>query len=678
MAFAGDAPDPAKTVVPVGDVAVTAMRSNREVLETPGHVTVLDREDIEESGVANVAELLRRQGGLYVTNTTSSRIGYSIEPRGFENGSGGGSSLLVMIDGRRINEPSTSQADWSLLHLDDIERIEILRGPASALYGDNAVGGVVNIITRTGEGPASATGTARFSRHRGREGSLRAGASAGPLSLSVFADRFRSDGYRDQSQFRVENYKGNFRAELGERGSLALRGGWSTDDRDTPGPLTEAELASDRRQVDPDSTGNRFEIRSRFVDGVLEYSPLDDLNLEIQGYYTRRSDRGASSSAAGDFVQDFTSEAIGINTKAQLDREIAGRPYRLVAGVDLLREDRDGNDGFISPFFNSRDRRRTSRKLVGAFLQNELEILDGLILSAGIRHDRADYHIVTIDESVPQGLKQTFEPTHSIWSPRFGALYRITERVSAYANYSRGFRFPNLAETSGPFSFNPEVEPQRSHGWELGVKHHGPRFRGNFALYRMDVVDEIVANSDVVFFFPGPTLGVQTVNLDRVRHQGFETSWSLDVFDWFEVHGNYTYDDTRVRRDDVTSLDNNHVPITPRHRGLIGFLAHLPFWLEFGMDGQFVGERYATNDWGQDFDKIDDYRRWDAHVAWRPKVGEHVELSIFADVQNFMGRRYEETGGRPTFVPVGGPAALAFFPAPEREWTAGFSATVRQ
>jgi len=686
-AHAGDAPAE-ETVVPVGKVSVTATRADRSLLETPGHVTVLDREAIEESGAPNLPELLRREAGLLVTNTTSSRRGYSVEPRGFENGSGGGSSLLVLVDGRRINEPSSSQPDWALLHLDDVERIEVVRGPASALYGDNAVGGVVNVITRSGEGPPRAIGTARFGRHVAREGSLWAGGSAGPVSITLFADRFRSDGYRDQSLFRVESYKGSLRSQLGERGSLALRGGWSTDDRDAPGPLTDAEIEDDRRQVDPDSLGNRSEVRSRFVDGVLELALAEGLHLELQGYYTRRSDRATSSSAAGDFTQDFTSEAIGVNSQVQLDRVLAGMAYRLVAGVDVLREDRDGRDAFDDAFgslFDSQTRRRTRRASVGAFVQNELEVLDGLILSAGLRHDRVDYRIREIDERF--GGKTETEPTHSIWSPRFGALYRLTEATSAYVSWSRGFRFPNLTEASSVFTTASEIEPQRSQGWEIGAKHASERVRGNVSLYRMDVLDEIVANSDVVSTFanafPPPATvsfrGVQNANLDRVRHQGIETSWSVDVTGWLEVHGNYTFDHTRVRRDDFTDLDNNDVPITPRHRGLVGFLLDLPWAVELGMDMQFVGERHVTNDFGQDFERLDDYHRLDAHFAWRPRVGEHLEVTLFVDGRNLLRRKYAEVGGRPTFVQIAPPAAVApaFFPAPEREWTAGLSVTVR-
>jgi len=233
-ALAADDGDDAPPAHSVGEVTATATRASRGALETAGHVTVIDREAIEESGARNLPELLRREAGIYVTNTTTSRTGYAVEARGFNNGSGGGSSLLLRMDGRRVNEAETAVPAWELISLDQVERIEIVRGPASALYGDNAMGGVIEIVTRGGEGPPRATATGRLGKHRTKEGSLLAGASAGPLSLSVFADHFQSNGYRDQSDFRIDDFQGRADLALGERASLSLRGGYSSDDRQRP------------------------------------------------------------------------------------------------------------------------------------------------------------------------------------------------------------------------------------------------------------------------------------------------------------------------------------------------------------------------------------------------------------------------------------------------------------
>jgi len=667
-AFADDDdPPPARSV---GEVTAVATRSDRGVLETAGNVTVIDREAIEESGARNLPELLRREAGIYVTNTTTHRAGYIVESRGFNNGSGGGSSLLVMMDGRRLNEAESSIPAWELLALDQIERIEILRGPASALYGDNAMGGVIEIVTRGGEGPTRATATGRLGKHRTKEGSLVAGTSAGPLSLSAFVDHFQSDGYRDQSEFRIREFQGRADLALGDRASVSIRGGYSSDDRHPPGALSEAEVNDDRRQVAPTSVGSEAGVRNRFVDGVLRATPWEGVILSLQGYYTRRSDDSLAPDFTGAFSRDFETEAIGVNSKGQVDFELLGRPARTVAGLDLLREDRDGTDLYVVPALVLSDFRRRGRKdTLGVYVQQEVELTDRLLLSGGVRHDRASYDLRDIENVFV--TKSETEPTHALWSPRASLLYRVTDAASLYASYSRGFRFPNLSDTAGVFGPSGRIEPQRSHAYEIGAKHRSRRVRASFALYRMDVTDEILVDSELGGFLGFP--GVLTVNVDRVRHQGVESSWSVDPLEWIELHGAYTWDDTRIRRDSLSGLDGKRVPITPEHRGNLGFLLRLPFELETGMDLQLVGRRYGVNDFAHRFEKLSSFHRWDLHAAWRPRYGEHLELTLAIDFQNLTAREYSEWGGRRTFA-----NELGFFPSPEREYVGTFAVTWRQ
>ena len=396
----------------------------------------------------------------------------------------------------------------------------------------------------------------------------------------------------------------------------------------------------------------------------MEGSPWDDVRVSLQGYYNRRTDASIAPSAVGDFVLEFETDAIGVNVKLQWDHAIAGRAVRTLGGVDLLKEDRVGSDSFVSqafPQFNSDTTRRTRKKTLGAYLQNEIQITPRVLVTAGTRHDRSDYHIVDIDNLF--GGKFELNPDYNEWSPRVGVVVRANETTSAYASYSRGFRFPNLSEVSGVIFGNASVKPQRSRAYEVGVKHRSGRVRADLALYRMDVKDEILLNSEVI----------QSVNVDRVRHQGLEASWVVDLLSWLELHGSYTWDDTRILRDDLTSLDGKRVPVTPRHRGNLGMLARAPFGLELGLDVLLVGRRHMLNDFNHDLDKVDGYRRWDLHLAWRPTIGEHVELAFFGDLYNMMGRAYEEIGARPTF---GG--AARFFPSPERHYVAGLSVTVRR
>ena len=183
------APPPAAQARSVGQVTATATRAERDVLDVAGNVTVLDREAIEKSGARDVPELLRRESGLFVTNDIGNPEGYRVEARGFNNGGGNGSALLVLMDGRRLNEADSSFIDWSLVHLDRVERIEIVRGPASALYGDNAMGGVIQIFTRDAGGAPHAELNGRFGSYQEATGSLLAGASHGPFTGSALRGR---------------------------------------------------------------------------------------------------------------------------------------------------------------------------------------------------------------------------------------------------------------------------------------------------------------------------------------------------------------------------------------------------------------------------------------------------------------------------------------------------------
>ena len=212
------APPPVEPpLIQVDEVSVTAARAERAVLDQPGNITIITREEILESGVNTVPELLRRQVGVFVTNKNGSNpTGIDLELRGFNNGGGNGSRTLVLIDGRRANLPQTGNTDWALMRIDDVERIEIVRGPASAVYGDNAIGGVIEIFTRRSDKGLQFNATGRGGSYGMGQGSLFAGGSVSDFSGSLFIDGYTADGYRERSDFTTGKAKGNLRYRLGE------------------------------------------------------------------------------------------------------------------------------------------------------------------------------------------------------------------------------------------------------------------------------------------------------------------------------------------------------------------------------------------------------------------------------------------------------------------------------
>ena len=140
-AFSGD-----KSTEDLGEIVVTPSGYEENAFEYPADVTVINSKDIELSNAQSVPDLLRREAGIYVVDQTHVGKTVTVDMRGF--GDTASRNVLVMMDGRRLNEIDVSGTDWAQIPLESIDRIEIMRGAGSVLYGDNASAGVINIITK--------------------------------------------------------------------------------------------------------------------------------------------------------------------------------------------------------------------------------------------------------------------------------------------------------------------------------------------------------------------------------------------------------------------------------------------------------------------------------------------------------------------------------------------------
>jgi len=678
--------DSAQTALNVGEVSVTATRAERDVLDVPSNVTVINREQIERSGVRDVPELLRRVAGVYVTNLSGSPAGYGLEARGFNDGSGGGSSTLVLVDGRRINEPDSSPTDWASLRLDDVERIEIVRGPASAAWGDNAIGGVVQIFTRRGEGGTKATLEGRVGSYDNYGGSFYAGGSEGPVTASVFADGVDSENYRDRSDFWSAQFESNVRVTLGDNLSLAVGGGYLQDQRDQPGALSQDQISMlGRRAANPDTLGDVLDRERYHIDGRIEWTPRKNVLVTLRPYYQERNDDGQiTSPPALRFFNDTKVETFGINPQTQIDHSWSWGSNRLVFGSDVLHDDirvaqtsldlGTGMEAF-APTYN-----RSKRRIYAGYVQDELEIVKRVTLSGGLRYDSTE---LSGTDLVSGRRFETADSDDDFWSPKAGIVWRFCTDASAYFSYAKGFRLPNIDEAFGYFGFNEELLPERSNSYEIGLKLRREKIQFDLAFYRLDVHDEILFNHEIDADF-GPVYGIfpspRSVNIDRVRHQGVEVSTHVFPWKWLEIYGSYTYDDNEIRSDNFTlgpgeirpSLVGKQLPITPRHRGSFGVIATLPYWIELGFNGNVTGSRYLANDLLNEYPKLPRFTVYDMLAAFRPQIGDHVQLDFEFRANNVFDNKYSEFGGERTFSR----GAFGYYPSPTRNYYGTFAVTV--
>jgi iron complex outermembrane receptor protein len=672
-----DAPDaspPAPPLLRVPEVTISTTRTEVEVLDVPGNVTVLDRPTIERSGARDVPDLLRREAGIFVTNTTTNPEGYTVEARGFNNGGGNGSGTLVLVNGRRVNEPNGGVADWSFIPIDEIERIEVVRGPVSTVHGDNAMAGVIHLITRHPEQDGvRATLRGRTGTYDTDAGSALLEGKAGGVSASAFLDGLSTDGYRERSGFRAHTGDLDLRFDLAARGRLALQGGYASTMRQRPGDLTRAEMALDRRQAEPGSGSNFDDARQRWLQAILDLDVGEHVSVRLQPFHRRRTDRSEILDPFSEFTASIEQDAAGLNSQVEFAFDVLGRPNRLLVGGDLLQEDVDNDSLFvlIDPFFGNAafpSRSASRRKLWSVFVHDELALTDALLLSLGVRRDRARY------EATDRLADREFENRYTAWSPRGALTWRVREWASLYASYARGFRFPNQDEAFGFFGIEPGLEPQKSDSWETGVKIRTDCLTLNAAAYTMNVEDEILFNplAPNPFFLPFVVLG-RNVNLDRTRHRGLELFASVRPVEWLELYGSYTFDDVKVTRDGVTGLEGLRLPITPRHRGTAGVRVLLPFGFEAGVNANYVGSRTLANDLTNSIERLPRFASYDARLAWRREIAAWLTLELEGVAYNVTNRRYTEFGGFSSFEQVAG-----LFPSPDRHYLVGVRLVVRR
>ena len=219
--------------VTLEEVVVTATRDVQEIRKIPANVTVITREGIEQSNAQNVVDLLRNEVDIEVQDYYGNGKSASVDIRGF--GETGPLNTLVLVDGRRVNEIDLSGVDWSQIPLDQIERVEIVRGSGSVLYGDNAAGGVINIITRKPEKPISVQAEGVGGSYGYYKGGTSVAGKWGPLSAILSASYQNTDGYRENGFLRAKDIGGKFIYDLNENLSFNLSGSFHQDDTGLPG-----------------------------------------------------------------------------------------------------------------------------------------------------------------------------------------------------------------------------------------------------------------------------------------------------------------------------------------------------------------------------------------------------------------------------------------------------------
>lgn len=607
---------PAAAAVLSEELVVTATRSPFSLDRVATTVRVIDAAQIRASGARNLSEVLRNLGPVQVRDSSGlgrdSRLGL----RGFASAQ----NVLVLVDGRALNNSDLGGPDLTSVALGDIERIEVLEGGAGTLYGDQAVGGVINIITR-GAGP--------------RGGELRAGRGSydtetyggwyrdqldSGLYYRLGAEHERGDAYRRGSGVNYENYS----ARAGRRhagGEMFVEARRSDDEFLLAGALSAAEVAGDRRQAG--ASFNDYAADNRLLRLAIDQALGENLRL-LASYGDR------DEAAAIDSVSGFGAAVTGQDRRVQtLDPRLVFASDRLRAtlGMDIERIDYDFalDFGFGPSGTEQRQRKRSE------YLHLVFTPLERLDLQAGLRHAALD---ADVD---PFGID--YDQSTSVQT--LGVNWR-GDRGRWYLSRDETFRFPLADENIDFFGTFAPLDVQRGVAWELGGEWRWGDLGLQMALFEQDLRDEIG-------FDPAAGDFGANVNFDDTRRRGGTAELRYRVDARLEVGGLYTYTDARFV---AGPYDGNRVPDVARE------LVKLHAGYRVSAEMQLFGELVHTG--SQTLDLANGAALGGYTVANLAATWSRNRWTLQARLNNMAGKEYSE------FATFFGTKAL--FPAPERNF----------
>ncbi|HDR15757.1 MAG TPA: TonB-dependent receptor, partial [Desulfobacteraceae bacterium] len=520
------------------EVVVTGSRIEEEIAGVPANITVISEKEIRASNAKTVVELLRSEEGIVVRDLLGIGRTAQVDLRGF--GESGSSNTLVLVDGRRINAIDLSGVNWSHIPIDQVARIEILRGTGSVLYGDNAVGGVINIITKEPEeGFSARTSITAGSFGRTKE---QVSVSAGKPGFAASADFSydSSDGYRENNYYRAKDASGRILYQPADTLSLHLDFSHHSDDYGMPGALNEADYNTNRRtakdMLDRSDSEDSF-LRIGFDSAIGDYGTL--LGELSYRHMNTKSDYPDPSFP---FLTENDIETYGFTPRFVFDQPLFERSNTFIAGADLYRSDQtlDSFSGTFSPVVTPSGRDTIKRESMGFYMTNEMEIFENLRFSAGARTERVEDDLEKMNlPGKTIALKEKVKTREEAFN--LGLSYKYKQDSTLFLKVNRSFRYPltdeliEIDQATFATGINTDLEPQTGMHYDIGVKHSfNKRFHGRLTLFRAEIKNEIFYDP-----LPKPYVGTNE-NHPETLHQGIEAGLTVRISDKITFNGNYT------------------------------------------------------------------------------------------------------------------------------------------
>jgi outer membrane receptor protein involved in Fe transport len=626
------------------EVVVSAARSELKLSETPGSMVRLSGADVAASPSLTVDDMLRQVPGFSLFRRSSSRTAnptsQGVSLRGL--GASGPSRALVLEDGIPLMDPFGGWVYWNRIPPIEVSSVEVFRGGASNLYGSDAMGGVVQFISREAERPAFSLETF-YGNEKTPNVSLWAGDTIGKWNFEAATDLFRSDGYvlvPSSQRGSIDTPANSEHAtldlgigyRLGSSGKIFAKGNFYDEFRNNGTPVQT----------------NDTQIGEGAVGLDQQFGGSNSLSLRIfgdaQGYNQRfssiASDRSSESLTD---IQHVPAQQLGGTAQWT---HVLGKTQTLIIGSDIQEVIGSTNEQLFSSGRHTANNMAGGRqRTFGIFGDDIFRFRQRWTVILGARFDdwwNLDASTVRIPISPPGITTGTAFPDRSdiAFNPRLSVLRSLNSNVSVTASAYRSLRAPTLNELYRSFRLgsvitnsNASLRAERLTGAEAGMNvtalNQKLELRGTF--FWSDIVDPV---ANVTLSTTPSLITRQRQNLGRTRSRGVEFDSVVHVNKSIQISAGYDYTDaTVVSFPAGANLQGLDIPEVPRHT----FTWEGRYWnpkiLLLSVQGRFVGKQFDDD---QNLFPLDSFYTMD-FLAGRPVT---KNLEIFAAAENMLNQQY--------------------------------------
>ena len=648
----------AEAVLPT--VEVSAPRLARELYATPAAVSTIEQDAIAQGQQrVRLDESLNRVPGVFLQNRDNFAQGQRISIRGFgARAPFGVRGITVMVDGIPYTLPD-GQAQLDAIDLDSAERIEVIRGPSSVLYG-NAAGGVIDITTADGrDNPGT-----RLRMGAGSDGyqkmALQNGGVQGDWSHHISLTALNVDGYREQSSTEKYLLNAKLRRELGsDRALTAIINLLDNPRSEDPGALNAREVAEGRDQAAPNSLAlDAGQTVDQQLIG-LQYEDLaaGDGELYLKGFIAQR-DFEQQLPFVGSSRLGYQRDYMGASAEYHHEVTLGSLPLNYIVGVDAARQKDErfrnavNSQGAVGEPLADETQTATS---TGVFAQGDLALSEPLTLSLGARFDRVD---LDVDDDFAADGDQSGQRTFNEWSGSAGLSYRYRPQHQAYINTGTAFETPTFSEFANPAGggFNPSVEPQKAWNREVGLRGYIAPLALDYdvAFFSVRVRDELVPYDE----------GGRTFyqNAGDTNRDGIELALGWQLADQWRLDSALTL--ARYEFDEFATpserFDGNRIPGLPEQTW-VNQLTWENLDERFAtIETEYVGDLVADN---ANETAVDSYWLVNLRVGDGWQLSPQTRLSAYVGLRNLLdeehysnvrlngtfGRFYEPAPGRSVY-----------------------------